>query len=129
MRRLTDNEWRVLAPLLPRRPRRRRPGRPPRLTDRQVVEGIWYVVTSGVPWNDVPSRYGSGTTCWRRLKRWQRDGTWQRIWENLLLVLDQRGLINWDQTALDSPDIPAKKGGAVLVGRLKLDTSAVNGTV
>jgi len=117
MRRLTDREWRVLAPLLPKKPRKKRPGRPARLTDRQILEGIWYVVTSGVPWNDVPVRYGSGTTCWRRLKRWQREGTWQRIWAKLLVILDRRGILDWDHAALDAADIPAKKGGAVSAGR------------
>lgn len=122
MRRLTDKEWRVLAPLLPKRPRKKRLGRPPTLSDRQVLGGIWYVVTSGVPWNDVPARYGSGTTCWRRLKSWQRDGTWQRIWEKLLMLLDKRGMIDWDHTALDSTDISAKKGGVVSAGRANSTT-------
>mgnify|MGYP001601129494 FL=1 len=117
MRRLTDKNWKVLAPLLPKRPRRKRLGRPPVLTDRQILEGIWYVVTSGIPWNDLPSRYGSGTTCWRRLKRWQKDGTWQRIWEKLLVILDQRGILDWDHTVLDSADMPAKKGDVVSAGR------------
>ena len=117
MRRLTDKEWRVLAPLLPKRSRKRPIGRPKRLSDRQILEGIWYVVTSGVPWNDVPKRYGSGTTCWRRLKLWQRQGVWQRIWASLLAILDRRGMLDWNHTVLDSADIPTKKGDAVSAGR------------
>lgn len=116
MRRLTDKEWKVLAPLLPKDPPHPKGGRP-FLPNRKVLSGIWYVVTSGIPWNDLPSRYGSGSTAWRRLKRWQRDGTWQKIWEQLLVILDQRGILDWDHTVLDAADVVAKKGGDPSVGR------------
>ena len=74
--RLVDDElWELIAPLLPRCPRRYRyPGRR-RLDDRKVLNGILFVLTTGIAWQRLPQElgYGSGMTCWRRLKEWHRQ--------------------------------------------------------
>ncbi|QIK04845.1 transposase [Streptomyces sp. ID38640] len=57
---LTDTQWAHLESLLPRR---RKPGRPPIWTGRQLIDGIRFCTRTGVPWRDVPERYGP------RLKR------------------------------------------------------------
>src|SRR5437762_3713700 len=70
--RLVDDElWELIAPLLPPRPRRYRyPGRR-RLDDRKVLNGILFVLTTGIAWQRLPQElgFGSGMTCWRRLRR------------------------------------------------------------
>jgi transposase len=58
----------------------------------------------------VPRKYGSPTTCWRRLKRWEEDGTWERIWRSLLALLDEFGKLEWAKAFLDGGFVPAKKG-------------------
>lgn len=116
MRQLTDKEWTVLTPLLPKDPPHPKGGRP-YLPNRKVLSGIWFIVTTGIPWNDLPKRFGSGSTAWRRLRRWQREGHWQRLWEGVLKVLDEHDRIDWNHTALDSTDMPAKKGGAASGGQ------------
>lgn len=121
MRQLTEKDWKILAPLLPKDPLHPKGGRP-FVSNRKVLSGIWFIVSSGIPWNDLPKRYGSGATCWRRLRRWQKDGTWQRLWEGVLKILDAQDRIDWEHSALDSTDIPAKKGGAALAGRANSST-------
>src|SRR5262245_55218723 len=54
---LTDFEWKVIKPLLPNKPRG-----VPRVDDRRVLNGIFWVLRSGAPWADVPERYGPPTT-------------------------------------------------------------------
>ena len=78
--RLVDDEmWELIAPLLPPKPRRYRyPGRRP-LDDRKVLNGILFVLTTGIAWQRLPQElgFGSGITCWRRLRDWQKAGVWQ----------------------------------------------------
>ena len=106
---LTDDQWSVIAPLLPKRNRRR--GRP-RKDDRQTLNGVLYVLKTGIAWEDVPEKYGSSSTCWRRLQEWTANGTWENVWRALLSQLDAAGKIEWSQAFLDGSFVPAKKGGA-----------------
>ena len=77
---LTDAQWEAIKDLLP--PPRRR-GRP-RADDRRTLNGILYVLRTGCRWQDLPSRYGSPVTCWRRLRQWEQ------IWRSRLSLLDER---------------------------------------
>ena len=73
---LTDFEWRVIEPLLPNKPRG-----VPRVDDRRVLNGIFWVSRSGAPWRDLPERYDPRTTCYNRFVRWQGGraaGSWTR---------------------------------------------------
>ena len=68
---LTDKEWEILRPLLPPRAKEGRP----RADDRQTLNGILYVLSTGCRWEDVPpERYGSGKTCWHRFTQWRKTG-------------------------------------------------------
>jgi transposase len=107
-RELTDAEWQVVAPVLPSP---RRMGRP-RADDRKTLNGILHVLCAGCRWEDLPRSYGSAVTCWRRLRIWQGDGTWDRLWRALLKTLDERQWLDWEHTALDSSTVPATKGDA-----------------
>ena len=107
---LTDGQWQNVRPLLP--PPRKSRGRP-RADDRKTLNGILYVLRTGCRWEDVPREYGSPPTCWRRLRRWEQDGTWEKIWRSLLSLLDEQGKIRWDKAFLDGSFVPAKKGVSV----------------
>jgi transposase len=115
MTELTDEQWQRLQPLLP--PPREGRGRP-RADDRNTLNGILYVLRTGCRWEDVPREYGSPPTCWRRLRRWEQDGIWEKIWRSLLVVLDDQDKLEWDKAFLDGSFVPAKKGGAG-VGKTK----------
>src|SRR5712671_6176261 len=90
---LTDAQWAVLEPLLPRG---RKPGRPPTWTKRQLIDGIRWRVRAGAPWRDVPPAYGPWQTVYGLFRRWQRDGTWRAILTALQGRADAAGLITWD---------------------------------
>ena len=91
---IDDDLWNRIEPLLPKRRTRHRryAGRKP-IPDRAVLTGILFVLRSGLPWNMLPHEMGcgSGTTCWRRLVRWQRAGVWKRLHAALLTELRRRG--------------------------------------
>ncbi len=58
-------------------------GSNPRVDDRRVLNGIFWVLRSGAPWRDLPAIYGPRTTCYNRFVRWRRAGVWDRIMEAL----------------------------------------------
>lgn len=61
---LTDAEWRFIHPVLPVKSRG-----VPRVDDRRVLNGIFWVLRSGAPWRDLPACYGPYTTCYNRFVR------------------------------------------------------------
>jgi transposase len=106
---LSDLPWQKIEPLLPKLKRRRR-GRPPK-NNRVVLEGILWVLKTGARWRDVPSDIGvSGSVCWKRLRRWDQQGVWLRLWRAFLSELDRRGRLDWQESFLDGSFAPAKKG-------------------
>lgn len=109
-----DALWAHIEPLLPpHKPRRYRyPGRKPR-PDRAVLAGILFVLQTGIPWEYIPQEMGSGSgmTCWRRLRDWQKAGVWQKIYEVLLAQLQHAHRIDWSRAAIDSSTVRAVGGG------------------
>ena len=95
---LTDAQWAALAPLLPAAPVR---GRPPKWTRRQLIDGIRWRIRIGAPWRDVPAEYAPWQTIYGLFRRWQRDGTWQKILAAVQAVADAAGRIVWD-VSIDS---------------------------
>lgn len=107
---VSDELWEYIEPLLPARSAKPRGGRP-RACDRSALEGILYVLRTGIPWGMLPDGFGlSGVTCWRRLRDWQKAGVWKRLHRALLDEIGKAGLIDWSRAALDSASISAKKG-------------------
>ncbi len=75
---LSDEEWAVIEPLLPKGGRG-----PKRMDDRRVLNGIFYILRTGAPWRDLPERYGPRTTIYNRYARWARRGIWKAIFDGL----------------------------------------------
>lgn len=99
---LTDGQWERLRPLLPVSN-----GRCGRWRDhRQVIDGILYRARTGVPWRDLPERYGSWKTVHERHRRWSADGTWERVLQRVQAEADAAGGIDWD-VCVDSTSIRA----------------------
>lgn len=104
--------WERISPLLPVRQRRfRHPGRR-RLDDRLALQGVLFVLITGTPWEHLPQElgYGSGMTCWRRLREWQDAGVWARLHAVLLAELRAAGEIDLSRAAVDASHIQAKRG-------------------
>src|SRR4051794_26894730 len=109
---VSDGLWARVEPLLPERPRRfRYPGRRP-LDDRLVLQGILFVLHTGIGGEHLPQElgYGCGMTAWRRLRAWQEAGVWQRLHELLLAELHTAGELDWSRAIADSSHVQAKKG-------------------
>jgi transposase len=60
----------------------------PRVDDRRVLNGIFWVLRSGAPWRDLPGSFGSYTTCYNRFVRWRRAGIWDRLMDALITAHD-----------------------------------------
>src|SRR5580698_3181282 len=107
---MTDEQWKLIEPLLPKPKRRHdRRGRPP-APNRACLEGILWVLQTGAAWRFLPDEFPSPSTCWRRLQLWQEQGIWLNAWRTLLGTLDERGLLKWDETFLDGSFAPANEG-------------------
>jgi transposase len=107
-----DALWALVGPLLPQTPRRfRYPGRP-RLDDRLVLQGILFVLHTGIGWEHLPQElgYGSGMTAWRRLHAWHEAGVWDQLHRVLLERLHRAGEIDWSRAIVDASYVQAKKG-------------------
>ena len=103
---LTDEQWSKIEELLPKLTSRGRPWR----DSRQTLEGILWVLKTGARWRDLPDDLPSPATCWRRLRQWEQDGTWEMIWRQFLGQLDRRGWLDWEETFADASFFAAKKG-------------------
>ncbi len=109
-----DQLWELIEPLLPQPLRRfRYPGRR-RLDDRLVLQGILFVLHTGIGWEHLPQElgFGSGMTAWRRLHAWQEAEVWQRLHLVLLERLQAAGEIDWSRAIVDASYVQAKKGAA-----------------
>ena len=88
---LTDAEWERLAPLLPADP-----PRGGRWKDhRTVISGILFRERTGVPWRDLPERFGNWKTVYQRKRTWSLDGTWVQILDLLRIDCDRAEGPDW----------------------------------
>src|SRR5271169_5285482 len=109
---LTEAQWQVLKPLLA--PRRRPDGRGRPWRDaRAVLNGILWVLRTGAPWHDLPSRYPSYQTCHRRFQQWQRSGLLTQLLQKLAEDLRDRGKLDLSEAFIDASFSSAKKGALV----------------
>jgi len=110
---LTDEQWAILEPLIPK-PRRCSDGRgrPVVHNDRSVMNGVLWVLRTGAAWADLPDRFPSGSTCFRRFSRWLHQGVLQAILEALARDLEDRGKIDLSECFIDGTFVVAKKGAA-----------------
>ena len=108
-----DELWARIEPLLPAVPRRAdHPGRR-RLADRQVLCGILFVLYTGIPWAFLPQElgFGSGMTCWRRLRDWHQAGGRRQLHQALLAELHAAGALDWSGAVTGSSHARAVKSG------------------
>ena len=127
---LPDELWAIIQPMLPQHAPAPKGGRP-RLDDRKALTGILFVLKTGIAWEDLPAEMGcgSGMTCWRRLRDWQADGTWQRIHAELLRRLDEASRIDWSRAAIDSSSVRAVFGGLTPALTLRIEANPVVSTM
>jgi transposase len=71
------------------------------------------VLATGIAWEDLPQQlgYGSGMTCWRRLRDWNQAGVFDQLHRLLLAKLHQAGQLDWSRAVIDAAHVRALKGG------------------
>jgi transposase len=109
---VADALWERIDPLLPKVERRFQfPGRK-RLPDRLALQGILFVLYTGIAWRHLPLElgFGSGSTCYRRMVAWQQAGVWEKLHALLLCELQAAGELEWSRAVADSSHLQAKKG-------------------
>ncbi|MFF3911102.1 IS5 family transposase [Streptomyces sp. NPDC001848] len=87
---LTDSEWELLAPLIPRAVTGR-----PRVEDRKIINGMVYKIRTGISWRDLPPRYGPWKTVYTRFRRYALDGVFTRALQQIQAQADTAGDIDW----------------------------------
>ena len=94
---LTDTQWNQIQDLLPGKE-----GDPGRTAadNRLFVDAVLYVLKTGIPWEDLPARYGKSNTVWKRFDRWCAGGVWERIAHAL-------GEPDLEEVQLDSTSVKA----------------------
>jgi transposase len=105
---LSDAQWALLASVLPQNGRRGGQWR----SHRQLLNAMFWRLNTGASWRDLPERYGPWETVYYRFRRWQKDGTLQRLLDRLQLKLDELGRIDWDTWCVDGSNIRAARPAA-----------------
>jgi transposase len=103
--------WQELEPLVPQVAPSAKGGRP-RTDDRAAFNGILFVLFTGIPWEDLPQElgWGSGMTCWRRLRQWQQAGVWEKLHQALLNRLREYDQIDWHRASVDAASVASPRG-------------------
>ncbi len=107
---LSDDEWRVLAPLLPPPART---GRKRSWTMRETMNAIFYVLRGGCPWRMLPEHFPPHQTAYRWFTRFRDDGTWERLDHQLVAQDRQRAGRNAGPTAavIDTQSVKTTEAG------------------
>ncbi len=107
---LTDEQWAVVEPILPK-PVKRADGKGrPRVGNRAILNGILWVMRTGAPWHDMPNRYPPYQTCHRRFQEWVEAGTFETILRKLVQDVKERGGLDLTECFIDGTFVMAKKG-------------------
>lgn len=110
---LTDAQWALIEPLLPRVARRPGPGRPCKTDLREVVNALFYHVREGCSWRALPHDFPPWKTVYNYFQWWDWDGTWQKILDTLrpLARVKAGRALTPSAAALDSQSVKTALGG------------------
>jgi transposase len=114
---LTDEEWRLIEPLIP-------PGKPGgdkrTVIMREVVNGLMYVLSTGCQWRAIPKDLPPKSTVYDYFDLWSWDGTLDRIHHALYQLCREQEQRDTNPTAaiIDSQIVKsAEKGGPASIRR------------
>ncbi|MEU6687621.1 IS5 family transposase [Streptomyces sp. NPDC046832] len=119
---LTDREWELLAPLIPRAATGR-----PGVEDRQVINGMVYKIRTGISWRDLRERYGPWKTVYTRFRCYALDGVFTRALRQIQARADAAGDIDW-LVQIDSTIVRVHQHAAA-TGRKGGSTGRTNRTI
>jgi transposase len=108
--RIPDEMWERIRPLLPVEPPKPQGGHP-RNDDREMMDGIFYVLRTGIQWKALPRHIGAGSSVHDRFQEWQRASVFRKMWEAGLMEYDSAKGIEWEWQAMDGAMTKAPLGG------------------
>lgn len=123
--------FKKLEPLLPTFVASAKGGRP-RVSDEMALNGILFVLRTGIPWEELPQElgFGSGMTCWRRLRDWQAAGVWHALHLKLLNELRKANKLDFSRFSVDGACVASPRGGRTQAPTLRTgESSAVSATL
>jgi transposase len=106
--RLSDEQWSLIEPFLPRNG-----GRGGQWKDhRLMIDGILWALSDGGRWRNIPERFGPWQTVYDRFCKWTREGLWDRLLEALRAVKQETGEIDFRLFAIDGSVVRAHQSAA-----------------
>ena len=105
---LSDAQWEMLQAVLPRG----RPGPTSKLGDRVFVEAVLYRARTGIPWRDLPERFGPWKTVYNRFDNWSKRGVWDKVFKALQIEIDPSCSIADASIVRAHQDSAGGKGGS-----------------
>ena len=103
---LTDTQWEKLQPLVHRYGRKSKRG------DRNFINAVVYILKTGTPLRDLPSRFGNWKTIYNRFANWSKAGHFESIFKALQMELDETGSLVDGSIARAHQDAAGGKGGS-----------------
>ena len=103
---ISEEQWKRIKDLLPleKKPQGGRPAK----NNREMLNGIIYWLNTGIPWRDLPERFGPWTSVYSRFYRWTKQG----IWEKILTALIKQDIVDESTLMLDSTTIKVHQHAA-----------------
>jgi transposase len=105
---LTDEQWRRLQKVLPEQ----KTGPAAVLGDRLFIEAVLFRAKTGMPWRDLPERFGPWKSVYNRFNNWAKKGRWELIFKALQLEVDDVGSIVDGSVVRAHQDASGGKGGS-----------------
>lgn len=82
---LTDNQWAKIESLLDAS----RPGPKAKIGDRSFIDAVIYRAKTGIPWRDLPERFGPWKSIYNRFNNWAKAGIWELLFAALSIEVDE----------------------------------------
>jgi transposase len=105
---LTDEQWQRLQPVLPSQ----KFGPRSKIGDREFVDAVLYRAKTGIPWRDLPERFGPWKSVYNRFANWSRRGAWKQIYKALQVRVDKTDSIVDGSVIRAHQDAAGGKGGS-----------------
>src|SRR3954471_3013167 len=106
---LTDEQWALVEPHLPLSTA---PTGRPASDRRTLLNGIFWVLSTGAPWRDLPERFGPWQTVYDHFGKWRKSGAFAAVIEALQVKLDKQGYIDWELWCVDGSSVRAARAAA-----------------
>ena len=105
---LTDDQWRRVQAVLPKQ----KAGPEATRGDRLFIDAVLYRAKTGMPWRDLPERFGPWKSVYNRFANWAKKGHWATIFKELQLEVDETGSIVDGSVVRAHQDASGGKGGS-----------------